>query len=108
MPGTEMAYTQHLPTQQPPFDYWRKLQGVETLYSSYDGMVKGEPQAHKKTRISFLLSGSIVEIDDRKRQVETGPLTLHITPAEMLHSHWIRSPIVTLCADIDAPLLIEG
>jgi len=103
-----MAYTQHLPSRQPPFDYWRNLQGIETLYSSFDGSVKGEPQAHKKTRLSFLISGSTVEIDDRKRQVEAGPLSVHVTPPEMTHSHWIRSPIVTLCADIATPLLIEG
>ena len=103
-----MAYTQHLPSQQPPFDYWRKLQGIETLYSSYEGMVRGEPQSHRKTRMSFLISGSSIEIDDRRRHVETGPLSLHVTPAEMIHSHWILSPIVTLCADIDNELLMDG
>lgn len=103
-----MAAPKHLPHSMPPLEYWRSLPGVEMLYSTFNETVRGGPQSHAKTRISLLLRGHTVEIDDRGRQVEAHPMTVHVTPAGMTHAHWIRSPIVTLCADIDEKLLVEG
>jgi AraC family transcriptional regulator len=61
---------------------------------------------HALPRFSFLISGVIREVDDRKKSVERGPHTLHVTPAHMSHGHWIDTPrLTTLCFDVSPTML---
>lgn len=55
---------------------------------------------------SFLLSGAIVEVDERNQRVECGSYTLHATPPGLRHAHLIQTPRVsTLCFRLDESLL---
>jgi len=63
---------------------------------------------HDKVITSFLLSGTVLEVDEQGKKVECGPLTLHTTPPGMRHAHVITTPrVTTLCIGIEQSLMAK-
>jgi AraC family transcriptional regulator len=84
----------------------RYIDGASFLLCDAPKPMRFGVHQHENVRISFLLRGSIIEIDERDRRVECGPFSLHTTPAGMKHAHLIQSPrITTLCFDLERSML---
>jgi AraC family transcriptional regulator len=84
----------------------RSIEGVDVLLHSATKPPHCGVHQHNKTRISLLLQGRIVEVDDRGQFIDCGPMCLNVCPAGMRHAHRIESPtVLTLCADLDPNFL---
>jgi AraC family transcriptional regulator len=87
---------------------WRNIEGATFLLCDAPRPEHCGLHSHEHVRLSFLLGGNIVEVDDRRQMVECGPLSLHTTPSGMRHAHLIRSERVqTLCFDLHPSLLAQ-
>jgi AraC family transcriptional regulator len=102
-----MSAAPHLPARNDEvIAKWRYIRGASFLLCDAPRPVHCGIHAHEKVRLSFLLQGDVIEVDDRKRKTECGPYSLHTTPADMPHAHLIRSErLTTLCFDLEAPML---
>src|SRR5579862_5741042 len=60
---------------------------------------------HSEPRLSFILSGHTVEIDDRRRTTQAGPLTVVYQPSGWKHAHVVETELSTLCFDLSPQLL---
>jgi AraC family transcriptional regulator len=86
----------------------RSLKGIDVLLHSAPKPPRCGIHTHGKTRMSLLLQGRIVEVDDRGHYEDCGPLSLSVCPAEMPHAHKIHSPsVLTLCWDFAPEFLQE-
>lgn len=88
------------------FKKWRDIAGASFLYCESPRPERCGVHSHDSVRVSFLLRGNVIEVDDRGGKTECGPLSLHATPPGMRHAHLIRSPrVTTLCFSLELGLL---
>jgi AraC family transcriptional regulator len=84
----------------------RDVGEVSFLLADSPAILNGALHHHLDLRLSFLVSGTMREVDDRRKVVQRGPHTLHLTPGHMRHGHWIDSPsATTLCFDLPSDLI---
>jgi AraC family transcriptional regulator len=86
---------------------WRYIDGATFLLFEAPRPEHCGIHTHGDVRVSFLLRGSIIEVDETSR-TENGPYSLHTTPPGMRHAHLVQSPRVTsLCFDLEKSMLAQ-
>lgn len=87
-------------------DKWRHLDGATFVLFESPKPERCTVHTHEDLRLSFLLRGSVIEVDERTKGVECGPYSLHTTPPGMRHAHLVQSPrVTTLCFDLEKKML---
>jgi AraC family transcriptional regulator len=87
---------------------WRHIDGATFLFADAPRPERCGAHVHEKVLISFLLRGSVVELDERGRRIECGPYSLHSTPPGIRHAHLIQTPrVTTLCFALEMSLLSQ-
>ncbi|HVT11605.1 MAG TPA: AraC family transcriptional regulator [Fimbriimonadaceae bacterium] len=95
-------------SSEDPVQRWRSIAGASFLYSDAPRPEHCGVHTHDKVLVSFLLRGSIIEVDERAKKAECGPVTLHSSPPGMRHAHLIQSPrVTTLCFALESDLVGE-
>ncbi|HWA83249.1 MAG TPA: AraC family transcriptional regulator [Fimbriimonadaceae bacterium] len=91
-----------------PLQRSRSIAGASFLYSDAPRPERCGVHTHEKVLLSFLLRGSIIEVDERAKKAECEPVTLHSSPPGMRHAHLIQSPrVTTLCFALEREMLAE-
>lgn len=103
-----MSALPHPDSPEDAVQRWRSIAGANFLLSDAPRPERCGVHSHEKILVSFLLRGSILEVDERAKKAECGPLTLRSMPPGMRHAHLIQSArVTTLCFSLEDEFVAE-
>jgi AraC family transcriptional regulator len=87
---------------------WRYIDGATFLYRDSPKPERCGIHVHDSVLVSFLLKGSIIEVDERAKKIQCEAFSLHSTPPGLRHAHLIQTPrVTTLCFSLQVSFLSQ-